>query len=132
MITSRNSEECDLRIEAQRVRRAIREGAAGRSPWMARNEEPQCALWFNGAHQTVEGQTIVNLIERIVHNQLVIGVVVGGPRFDGSETLVDLGNPHSLREELTGPVFIGSTRGRLVGRFRRIAKCQRRTWVEGE
>jgi hypothetical protein len=103
MITSRNSEECDLRIEAQSPT-----GDPGRRLEIsmdAKDEEPR-VRFGSMEPQTVEGQTIVNLIERIVHDQLVIGVVVGGP-FDGSETLVDLGNPHSLREELTGQYSSG-------------------------
>jgi hypothetical protein len=99
MITSRSSEECDLRIEAESPT-----GDAGRRLDISMDASDQEPIVRFGYMElpTLEGQTTVSLVEGVVHDRVVIGVIVGGP-YDGSETFIDLGDPRSLSEELTGP-----------------------------
>lgn len=71
-------------------------------------------------NRAVERQTLVSVVESIVHDRLVIGVIVDGPH-DESESVIDLGDPHSLRDELAAPSASGRRgAGEGVGDNRRF------------
>jgi hypothetical protein len=103
MVTTSSSEQCDLLIEAESPTGHARRQLAISVD--AGDQEP--TVTFGGMHLPYVGvQALISSIERIVHDRLVIAVIVGGP-YDGSETFVDLSDPHSLREELIGPYSSG-------------------------
>ena len=103
MVTSRSSEECDLCVavesptgdEGRRLEISMKVG----------DREPTVRFGHSGP-PAIDGYTIVSLVEGIVHDRVVIGIVVGG-RHDGTEIFLDLGDPPSLRNELTAPYSSG-------------------------
>jgi hypothetical protein len=103
MITSRSSEECDFFVSAESPT-----GDEGRRLGISMSvgdREPIVNFGHFGP-LAIKGYTIVSLVEGIVHDRVVVGIIEGG-QHDGSEVFLDLGDPLSLRSELTAPYSSG-------------------------